>query len=54
MSLGAVGAIFGLQTLQPHLAGGLELGLWNFCASGLQALSLELTSATRGAFLLQV
>lgn len=36
------------------LAAGLELGLWNFCATASQALALEATTATRGAFLIQV
>ena len=33
---------------------GIELGLWNFCGSTFQALGLQYTSATRGAFLIQV
>lgn len=33
---------------------GVELGLWNFCGSTFQALGLQYTSATRGAFLIQV
>ena len=33
---------------------GIELGLWNFCGSTFQALGLQFTSATRGAFLIQV
>ncbi|KAK9806623.1 hypothetical protein WJX73_001020 [Symbiochloris irregularis] len=35
------------------LAAGFELGLWNFAATASQALALEATTATRGAFLLQ-
>ena len=33
---------------------GVELGFWNFCGSTFQALGLQYTSATRGAFLIQV
>lgn len=33
---------------------GAELGFWNFCGSTFQALGLQYTSATRGAFLIQV
>ena len=33
---------------------GAELGFWNFCGSSFQALGLQHTSATRGAFLIQV
>ena len=33
---------------------GTELGFWNFCGSTFQALGLQYTSATRGAFLIQV
>ncbi|KAL3156670.1 hypothetical protein ABBQ38_000951 [Trebouxia sp. C0009 RCD-2024] len=32
---------------------GAELGFWNFCGSTFQALGLQYTSATRGAFLIQ-
>ena len=37
----------------PYLA-GLELGLYNFAASGLQAAGLQYTTATRGALLILV
>ena len=33
---------------------GAELGFWNFCGSTFQALGLQYTSATRGAFMIQV
>ncbi|DBA99068.1 TPA: hypothetical protein ACH3X1_014204 [Trebouxia sp. C0004] len=33
---------------------GAELGFWNFCGSTFQALGLQYTTATRGAFLIQV
>lgn len=33
---------------------GVELGFWNFCGSTFQALGLQYTTATRGAFLIQV
>lgn len=33
---------------------GVELGLWNFCGSTFQAVGLQYTTATRGAFLIQV
>ena len=33
---------------------GIELGLWNFCGSTFQAIGLQYTTATRGAFLIQV
>lgn len=33
---------------------GVELGLWNFCGSTFQAVGLQHTTATRGAFLIQV
>ena len=33
---------------------GAELGFWNFCGSTFQALGLQYTAATRGAFLIQV
>ncbi|KAL0024507.1 hypothetical protein WJX77_010938 [Trebouxia sp. C0004] len=32
---------------------GAELGFWNFCGSTFQALGLQYTTATRGAFLIQ-
>ncbi|BDA41739.1 hypothetical protein COCOBI_02-5320 [Coccomyxa sp. Obi] len=33
---------------------GFELGLWNFLATSAQALGLEITSATRASFLIQL
>lgn len=33
---------------------GVELGLWNFLATSLQAIGLKYTSAVRGAFIIQV
>ncbi|CAL8460827.1 g358 [Coccomyxa elongata] len=33
---------------------GVELGLWNFLATSAQALGLEITSATRASFLIQL
>ena len=36
------------------LLAGLELGLYNFAASGLQAVGLQYTTATRGALLILV
>ena len=36
------------------LIAGLELGLYNFAASGLQAVGLQYTTATRGSLLILV
>ncbi|EFN58928.1 hypothetical protein CHLNCDRAFT_50471 [Chlorella variabilis] len=37
----------------PLWMAAVELGLWNFTATGLQTLGLQLTSATRASFLIQ-
>lgn len=45
----------GLQSTSSKLwIAGAELGFWNFCGSTFQALGLQYTTATRGAFLIQV
>ena len=46
---------FALQSTSSKLwIAGAELGFWNFCGSTFQALGLQYTTATRGAFLIQV
>ena len=46
---------YALQSSSSRLwIAGVELGFWNFCGSTFQAVGLQYTTATRGAFLIQV